>query len=141
MAYDVKILPTAEIEVEGIAEYLSGFGIQPARRFVEDYRRQLELLASGVIDYGLCKLPEVAKLGYHAWVVNHHRDVSYRVLERVPEKGVIDSTGSDCGNMIIHGDNLEALKALLSRFEGKVDCIYIDPPNPDRIRTCPDSVL
>lgn len=61
-------------------------------------------------------------------VVNHHRDVSYRVLERVPEKGVIDSTGSDCGNMIIHGDNLEALKALLPRFEGKVDCIYIDPP-------------
>ena len=54
-------------------------------------------------------------------VVNHHRDVSYRVLERVPEKGVIDSTGSDCGN-------LEALKALLPRFEGKVDCIYIDPP-------------
>ena len=61
-------------------------------------------------------------------VVNHHRNVSYRVLERVPEKGVIDSTGSDCGNMIIHGDNLEALKALLPRFEGKVDCIYIDPP-------------
>lgn len=59
---------------------------------------------------------------------NHHRDVSYRMLERVPEKGVIDSTGSDCGNMIIHGDNLEALKALLPRFEGKVDCIYIDPP-------------
>lgn len=71
-------------------------------------------------------------------VVNHHRDVSYRVLERVPEKGVIDSTGSDCGNMIIHGDNLEALKALLPRFEGKVGCIYIDPPNPDRIRTCLD---
>lgn len=30
--------------------------------------------------------------------------------------------------MIIHGDNLEALKALLPRFEGKVKCIYIDPP-------------
>lgn len=44
-----------------------------------------------------------------------------------PRRGVIDSTGSDCGNMIIHGDNLEALKALLPRFEGKVDCIYIDP--------------
>ena len=41
MAYDVKILPTAEIEVEGIAEYLSGFGMQPARHFIEDYRRQL----------------------------------------------------------------------------------------------------
>lgn len=61
-------------------------------------------------------------------VVNHHRDVPYRVLERVPEKGVLDSHGSDCGNMIIHGDNLEALKALLPEYEGKVDCIYIDPP-------------
>ena len=61
-------------------------------------------------------------------VVNHHRDVPYRVLERVPEKGVLDSHGSDCGNMVIHGDNLEALKALLPEFEGKVDCIYIDPP-------------
>lgn len=61
-------------------------------------------------------------------VVNHHRDVPYRVLERIPEKGVLDSRGSDCGNMIIHGDNLEALKALLPEYEGKVDCIYIDPP-------------
>ena len=61
-------------------------------------------------------------------VVNHHRDVPYRVLERVPEKGVLDSHGSDCGNMVIHGDNLEALKALLPEFEGRVDCIYIDPP-------------
>lgn len=61
-------------------------------------------------------------------VVNHHRDVPYRILERVPEKGMLDSHGSDCGNMIIHGDNLEALKALLPEYEGKVDCIYIDPP-------------
>ncbi|OUO31975.1 site-specific DNA-methyltransferase [Olsenella sp. An293] len=61
-------------------------------------------------------------------VVNHHRDVPYRVLERVPEKGVLDSRGSDCGNMVIHGDNLEALKALLPEYEGGVDCIYIDPP-------------
>ena len=61
-------------------------------------------------------------------VVNHHRDVPYRILERIPEKGVLDSRGSDCGNMIIHGDNLEALKSLLPEYEGKVDCIYIDPP-------------
>lgn len=32
------------------------------------------------------------------------------------------------GNMLIHGDNLEALKALLPKYEGKIDCIYIDPP-------------
>lgn len=61
-------------------------------------------------------------------VVAYHRQVPYRVLERVPEKSVLDSHGSDRGNMIIHGDNLEALKALLPEYEGKVDCIYIDPP-------------
>lgn len=77
MAYDVKILPTAELEVEDIVEYLSGFGVQPARHFIEDYRRQLELLASGVIDYGLCKLPEVAKLRYHACRVNSYIMLRY----------------------------------------------------------------
>ena len=32
------------------------------------------------------------------------------------------------GNLIIHGDNLHALKALLPRYAGRVDCVYIDPP-------------
>jgi adenine-specific DNA-methyltransferase len=32
------------------------------------------------------------------------------------------------GNLIIHGDNLHALKALLPIYAGKVDCIFIDPP-------------
>ena len=61
-------------------------------------------------------------------MVAYHPQVPYRVLERIPEKSVLDSHGSDCGNMVIHGDNLEALKALLPEYEGKVDCIYIDPP-------------
>lgn len=52
----------------------------------------------------------------------------YRVLERISKKSVLDSHGSDCGNMIIHGDNLEALKVLLPEYEGSADCIYIDPP-------------
>lgn len=63
-------------------------------------------------------------------VVNHHLDVPYRVLERnysFDENGQHeDDNGSE--NMIIRGDNLEALKALLPRYEGKVKCIYIDPP-------------
>lgn len=56
-------------------------------------------------------------------VVNHHLDVPFRVLEEQYTYG--DNTD---GNMIIHGDNLDALKALLPRFEGRVKCIYIDPP-------------
>lgn len=35
---------------------------------------------------------------------------------------------NDNGNKIIHGDNLEALKSLLPEYEGRVKCIYIDPP-------------
>ena len=40
-------------------------------------------------------------------VVSHHRDVPYRVLERVHEKGVLNSHGSDCGSMVIHGESNE----------------------------------
>lgn len=38
------------------------------------------------------------------------------------------SPSNSTDNRIIHGDNLEALKSLLPEFEGKVKCIYIDPP-------------
>jgi adenine-specific DNA-methyltransferase len=55
-------------------------------------------------------------------VVNHHNDVPFRVLDR--RYGY----GSESENRLIHGDNLDALKALLPQFEGRVKCIYIDPP-------------
>lgn len=57
-------------------------------------------------------------------VVSHHNDVAFRVLDRKYTFG--DTPNS--GNMIIHGDNLEALKALLPKYEGRIDFIYIDPP-------------
>lgn len=64
-------------------------------------------------------------------VQTHHLDVPFRVIEHnygfSAENGIqIDSVNS--GNKIIYGDNLEALKSLLPLYEGKVDCIYIDPP-------------
>ena len=63
-------------------------------------------------------------------VVNHHLDVPYRVLEHVYSYDQAGQHDADNGseNMIIHGDNLEALKALLPQYEGRVKCIYIDPP-------------
>ena len=64
-------------------------------------------------------------------VINHHQDVPFRVLEKQY------SYGEDSGNMIIRGDNLEALKALLPRYEGKVKCIYIEAAC--RRETCPSS--
>ena len=64
-------------------------------------------------------------------VVSHHQDVPYRVLEHkygfTADKGE-QTEPTNSGNKIIHGDNLEALKSLLPEYEGKIDCIYIDPP-------------
>ena len=63
-------------------------------------------------------------------VINHHLDVPFRVLEHEYgfENGKQSKKETNSGNKIIHGDNLEALKALLPEYEGRVKCIYIDPP-------------
>lgn len=57
------------------------------------------------------------------FVYNHHLTVPFRPLEQVPEKSI----GTDSGNLIVHCNNLEALKALLPEFEGRVKSIYIHP--------------
>jgi len=62
-------------------------------------------------------------------VVNHHHDVPFRLLDKQYSFSAHSGTPANAtANRIIHGDNLEALKSLLPEFEGKVNCIYIDPP-------------
>jgi adenine-specific DNA-methyltransferase len=63
-------------------------------------------------------------------VINHHMDVPFKVLEHSYgfDNGKQTDQETNSGNKIIHGDNLEALKALLPEYEGRVKCIYIDPP-------------
>ncbi len=56
-------------------------------------------------------------------VINYHNNVPYRVLQK--KYSYLDE---ETENMIIHGDNLEALKSLLPKYEGKIKCIFIDPP-------------
>lgn len=62
-------------------------------------------------------------------VINHHQDVPYRILEKqyTYSNGKEDNSITS-ENKIIHGDNLEALKSLLPEYEGRIKCIYIDPP-------------
>lgn len=69
-------------------------------------------------------MPTLQWIGKDA-VVKHHKDVPYRLLEPVPELSAGDAAS---GNLIVQGDNLHALKALLPRYAGQVKCIYIDPP-------------
>jgi adenine-specific DNA-methyltransferase len=70
-------------------------------------------------------MPELQFKGKE-FVYNHHLTVPYRPLEMDASKSIGKPNLN--GNLIIHGDNLHALKALLPIYAGKVDCIFIDPP-------------
>ncbi len=85
-------------------------------------------------------MPVLNWIGKEA-VVKHHKEVPFRLLEAVPELACGISTtpsdeaaatapnqGGEPQNLIVQGDNLHALKALLPRYAGQVKCIYIDPP-------------
>ncbi len=68
-------------------------------------------------------MPVLNWIGKEA-VVNHDKEVPFRLLKKVKSASV----GENSQNLIIHGDNLEALKALMPYYYGKIKCIYIDPP-------------
>lgn len=69
-------------------------------------------------------MPTLDWIGKKA-VVNHHREVPYRLIHC---NGKLSAGDPEAGNLLVQGDNLEALKALLPYYAGKVKCIYIDPP-------------
>ncbi len=70
-------------------------------------------------------MPEIQFKGKE-FVFNHHLSVPFRPL--IPKKEKSIGSGNLDENLIIQGDNLHALKALLPMYAGKVDCIFIDPP-------------
>src|SRR5690606_41629221 len=53
------------------------------------------------------------------------RRTAYRILEEVPDLSYGDMASE---NLLIQGDNLEALQALRPFYAGQVRCIFIDPP-------------
>ncbi|MBE2202889.1 MAG: site-specific DNA-methyltransferase [Chthoniobacterales bacterium] len=69
-------------------------------------------------------MPSLNWIGKEA-VINHHLEVPFRLLKDVPDLACGDP-GS--GNLIVEGDNLVGLKALLPYYAGKVKCVCIDPP-------------
>ena len=69
-------------------------------------------------------MPTLNWIGKEA-VVNHHHQVPFHLLKDVPDLACGEPGD---GNLIVQGDNLVALKALLPYYAGQVKCIYIDPP-------------
>lgn len=70
-------------------------------------------------------MPELTFKGKE-FVFNHHLSVPICPLDSVEEKSV--GQAATDGNLVIHGDNLVALKALLPMYAGKIDLVFIDPP-------------
>jgi adenine-specific DNA-methyltransferase len=70
-------------------------------------------------------MPEIVFKGKE-YVYNHHLTVPYRPLIADKSKGIGPEDLNS--NLVIHGDNLHALKALLPRYAGAVDLVFIDPP-------------
>ena len=64
-------------------------------------------------------MPTLDWIGKKA-VLNHHREVPYRIMT---EESTLSYGQKDSGNLIVEGDNLEALRALLPYYKGKVKCI------------------
>lgn len=69
-------------------------------------------------------MPSLNWIGKEA-VEHHHKEVPYRLIHC---DGALSAGDPDAGNLLVQGDNLEALKALLPYYGGQVKCIYIDPP-------------
>jgi hypothetical protein len=61
-------------------------------------------------------------------VLGHHREVPYHLLRGDQALSIGEDGGVGSGNLLVQGDNLLALKALLPYYAGRVKCIYIDPP-------------
>jgi adenine-specific DNA-methyltransferase len=63
----------------------------------------------------------------HDWIAKqyivNHTDVPFRLLDHVPDASV----GEESKNIIVHGDNLEALKVLIPYYQERVKLVFIDP--------------
>jgi adenine-specific DNA-methyltransferase len=82
------------------------------------------VVSSLVLEENNRPMPTLNWIGKDA-VVNHHLQVPFHLLKDVPGLGCGEPGD---GNLIVQGDNLVALKALLPYYAGQVKCIYIDPP-------------
>ena len=78
---------------------------------------------------GVATLLTSLQFAYKEIIVGHHLQVPYRDIKIDGKKSLNHNRKEPLDdNLIIHGDNLEALKALLPKYAGRVNCIYIDPP-------------
>lgn len=84
MTYSVRFLPSAANEFETIVKQLKSLSSKAATKFVEQFKSQADLLSSGILNYSLSRMPELAELGYRTALVG-----SYLFLYYIEGKEVV----------------------------------------------------
>lgn len=77
MASDVRILPTAEKELDRAVEHLLTYSESAARSLLDEFENQLDLIARGIVSYALSRMPELARLGYRTALVDDYLFLCY----------------------------------------------------------------
>lgn len=77
MAYSSRILETACQELNDIVSYLSTYSKDAAAVFLDDFEAELDLICSGVVSFGLSRMPELAALGYRCALVGSYLFLYY----------------------------------------------------------------
>ena len=77
MTYKYRILKSANDELDDIILYLSKNSKSAARKFIDAYEHQLDLICSGKVSYGLSRMQELARLGYHTALVGNYMFFHY----------------------------------------------------------------
>lgn len=77
MGSSSRILETANHELEDIVSYLASHGKHTAEAFINEYAKQLDLICSGTVSYGLSRMPELALLGYRTALVGSYGILYY----------------------------------------------------------------
>lgn len=77
MAYSSRILETAYQELESVVSYLSSYSSSAASFFLDSFEEKLDLICSGVVSFGLSRMPELAALGYRCALVGQYLFLYY----------------------------------------------------------------
>lgn len=102
MACEVRIQPTALRELEDVVAYLSGFGPNAARAFLEEWEKVLEGLRDGSVEHALSRFEVLARLGYRAVLVKGYVLLFFKEGDEVMVAHLFHQS-QDYANIVLRG--------------------------------------
>lgn len=102
MKSNVRLQPTANIELEGIVSYLLAFGLSSAQSFLDAWQNVLEELQDNIVEHRLSRFPVLARLGYHTVLVNDYVVLYFKENDCIVIAHIFHQS-QDYANIVIHG--------------------------------------